>query len=247
MFAWACSRSRYSRSAWDHSQRLLVNRLRSLYYISRTNLLQFRDGNDGPWSTFTIGIGSPPQAIRVLPAAAQSVVTVIMAEDCTDTGYADGFHNCSDLRGGVFRSNESRSWKSNGVHDVEIAQDMGLGIKRTFMFGTDTVGLGVQPQASRMSNQTVAGMKGLTSSFTGAMGISPKAFNMTPDQAPVPTFFESLSSSTRIASGSWSYTAGSVTSELMYSVISNLLLTSYSRKGLWLSRPRRIRCRTYKR
>ena len=177
---------------------------------SKTDNNKFRDGNDGPWSTFTIGVGSPPQAIRVLPAAAQSVVTVVMAEDCM--GVTGGFQNCSDMRGGVFQPNKSRSWSSNGVHDVEIAQDMGLGIKRTFLFGTDTVGLGVQPQVSRMSNQTVAGMKGISSSFTGAMGISPKAFNMTPDQAPVPTFFESLSSSTRIASRSWSYTAGSVTS-----------------------------------
>jgi hypothetical protein len=167
-----------------------------------------------------------------------------MAEDCI--GVREGFQNCSDMRGGVFRPNESRSWSSNGVHAVEIAQDMGLGIKRTFLFGTDTVGLGVQPQVSRMTNQTVAGMKGLASSFTGAMGISPKAFNMTPDQAPVPTFFESLSSSTRIASRSWSYTAGSVTSKSKCSASFGPQLISCIRKDSWVSCTWRIRCRAYR-
>lgn len=147
------------------------------------------------------------------------MVTVVIAEDCINVipEALGGYQKCVDLRGGVFQANASRSWSSNGEHEVEIAQDMGLGFKRKFLFGTDTVGLGVLPQVSRMSNQTVAGMKGLASSFTGAMGISPKAFNMTPDQAPVPTFFESLSASERIASKSWSYTAGSVSSKSLSS------------------------------
>ena len=165
-------------------------------------------GNDGPWSTFTIGIGSPPQAIRVLPSVAQNLVTVVSPEDCLNEKY--GFQNCSESRGGVFRYNESSTWKSQGIHDVD---PLGDGIfKRTFLFGTDTVGLGLKPAASHMKNQSVALMKGESSSYIGVIGISPVPVNYTEDNNPTPTFFESLRSSTRIAGRAWSYTAGSFNS-----------------------------------
>ena len=111
-------------------------------------------------------------------------------------------------RGGVFRYNDSSTWHSSGQHEIDIFP--ALGIKKTFLFGTDTVGPGVEPHVSRMSNQTVAGMKAPASSYTGAVGISPKSLNLTGDDPMVPTFFESLRSSTRIAGRSWSYTAGIV-------------------------------------
>jgi hypothetical protein len=56
-------------------------------------------------------------------------------------------------------------------------------------------------------------MKGSSSSFTGAMGISPNRYNNLTDEEPLPTFFESLRSSTRIAGRSWAYTAGAVNSK----------------------------------
>lgn len=184
---------------WYNSSAYLQN-------ASQTNDVVRRDGNDGPWSTFAIGVGSPPQPIRVIPAAAQTAVSVVLAEECL--GQKFGFQNCSDARGGVFRYNESSTWHSNGVHNIEV-----MGYNRTFLFGTDTVGLGVQPQASRMNNQTVGGMKGSSSSFTGAMGISPNRYKDQQDEESLPTFFESLRSSTRIAGRSWAYTAGAVNRE----------------------------------
>jgi hypothetical protein len=177
-------------------------------YICRSllswNLTFLRDGgNDGPWSTFTIGVGTPPQAIRVIPSAAQNFVTVLRPEDCISELYS--LQNCSESRGGVFRYNESSTWRSQGLHDVSPTEDPLF--KRTFFFGTDTVGI---PQGSRMSNQTVALMQNQPSTSTGVVGISPVPANYTEDSVPVPTFFESLRSSTNIASSTWSYTAGSV-------------------------------------
>jgi hypothetical protein len=132
-----------------------------------------------------------------------------MADECL--GQTFGFQNCSDARGGVFRYNKSSTWHSNGVRNVEV-----LGYNRTFLSGTDTVGLGIQPQVSRMTNQSVGVMKGSSSSFTGAMGISPNRYNASSDLSDdksLPTFFDSLRSSTLIAGRSWAYTAGSVNSE----------------------------------
>jgi hypothetical protein len=38
--------------------------------------LWYREGNDGTWSTFEIGLGTPAQTVRVLPATASYGITV---------------------------------------------------------------------------------------------------------------------------------------------------------------------------
>jgi hypothetical protein len=107
------------------------------------------------------------------------------------------------------------------IQDTDAAAASGAGpslrynamFKRTLTVGTDTVGLGIRPQASRMRNKTIALMQNPPSSYIGVVGISPVPINYTEDNIPVPTFFESMRSSTRIAGRTWSYTAGSVNSE----------------------------------
>jgi hypothetical protein len=212
-----------------------------LFYLN-FNLISYRDGNDGPWSTFTIGVGSPPQAIRVIPSVAQNIVTVVRPEECL--GYLYGFQNCSEARGGVYRYNESSTWRSNGIHDVDPTNNSLF--KRTLHFGTDTVGLGTKPQASRMTNQTVALMLQLPPSYIGIVGISPVPINYTEDNTQVPTFFESLRSSTRIGARTWSYTAGSFNRKTTWQYGEYNLIDLNIRKYPWISYSWWIRCFAYR-
>jgi hypothetical protein len=128
----------------------------------------------------------------------------VRPEDCINDKY--GYANCSAARGGVFETGKSKTWTNNGDNDVD---PVGNGIfKRRFTFGTDTVGIGVKPLASKMTNQTVALMHNPSSSYLGTVGISPVPVNYTDDHRVTQTFFEGLRGTTRIASRTVSYTAG---------------------------------------
>ena len=100
------------------------------------------DGNDGPWSSFAIQVGSPPQVVEVLIFTAGYQTLVIIPEGCNNTNFA----NCSFLRGGLFTSNGSATWNlydrgsSKGLFATLLESD--LGFATNARYGYDTVALG---------------------------------------------------------------------------------------------------------
>lgn len=64
-------------------------------------------GNDGPWSTFNVKIGSPPQVLEVLPASSMSVTLVVLEEGCTQSEPA----TCASLRGNTLDIHSLSSWE----------------------------------------------------------------------------------------------------------------------------------------
>jgi len=70
----------------------------------RINPNQEFHGNDGPWSSFNLRLGTPEQLIRVLPATSQSTTWVVLPGGCA----TDRPANCADLRGNLFH-NENTS------------------------------------------------------------------------------------------------------------------------------------------
>jgi hypothetical protein len=175
----------------------------------------YREGNDGPWSTFAITAGTPGNVTRVLVSTAISntwvctlrdfwiwadLPKVVLAQACTDS-------SCANSRGGsLFNENSSKTWDQVGIFDLyyeELLNYTGNGL-----YGLDTVSLGYQQSnASTLTGQVVAGI--IQDDFwLGYFGINPQPTNFTNFNHPIPSFFQTLKDQNKIPSLSYSYTAG---------------------------------------
>ncbi|KAB2576355.1 hypothetical protein DBV05_g5015 [Lasiodiplodia theobromae] len=65
------------------------------------------DGNDGPWSSFVLQVGTPPQQVRVDISIAGQETWVVSPGGCADAGT-----DCANNRGGEFNSQASSTWQS---------------------------------------------------------------------------------------------------------------------------------------
>jgi len=163
---------------------------------------QYWEGDDGPWSTFTIQVGTPAQNVRVLISSAGSATWVVLPEGCISSGPSD----CANLRGQEFNLNASSTWSFNNYYELELESN--LGYAGSGEFGFDTVGIGWQGSGSPvLEHQVVAGIA--TSDFwLGSFGLTPRPTNFTDFNDPQPSFMETLKNQSKIPSLSWSYTAG---------------------------------------
>lgn len=99
-------------------------------------------GNDGPWSTFTLRLGTPEQDVNVMVSTASYQTWAVIPEGCT----LDDPSNCKDLRGGEFNYNDSSTWvqnnvTENGLFALNLEINLGYGPDGNGLFGYDTVGL----------------------------------------------------------------------------------------------------------
>lgn len=169
--------------------------------ISNTNRSN-REGNDGPWSTFTVQVGTPAQNVRVLISTAGSATWVVVPEGCPDGGVFD----CTDLRGQSFNLNASSTWKFNDYY--ELVLESNLDYAGTGGFGFDKVGIGWQGDGGPvLENQVVAGIA-IEDFWLGSFGLTPRPTNFSNFNDPQPSFVETLKNKSMIPSLSWSYTAG---------------------------------------
>lgn len=165
------------------------------------------DGNDGPWSSFPIHIGTPPQAVKVLISTASSQTWAVLPEGCTQSDPA----NCSTARGGFFQPTTSTTWKQN--QDVfggfsPLLLEANLGEDGTGLYGYDTVSLGGQgTNGTTLDQQVVAGITS-PGFYLGLFGLNPQPVMLPNTTAPLPGFISKLNQSGLIPSLSWSYTAG---------------------------------------
>lgn len=163
------------------------------------------EGNDGPWSTFPIQIGTPPQTVNVLPSTAGSQTWAILPQGCSNTDPT----NCTASRGGAFQPNTSSTWNqnddtANGLFPLLL--DNNLGYSGAGYYGYDTVVLGGQGGLS-LIQQAVAGIA-TKEFYLGLFGLSPQATTLPDATRALPDFIFQLNASSVIPSLSWSYTAG---------------------------------------
>jgi hypothetical protein len=71
-----------------------------------TGHLTHRDGNDGPWSSFSLRVGTPPQNLRVLVSTASNQPWGVLPEGCQSSDPSD----CPNDRGTIFQPNASSSY-----------------------------------------------------------------------------------------------------------------------------------------
>ncbi|KAE8441154.1 hypothetical protein EG329_005810 [Mollisiaceae sp. DMI_Dod_QoI] len=167
---------------------------------------QLWDGNDGPWSSFYLRVGSPPQMIRVLVSTSSNQPLVVLPEGCSSED-----SNCANDRGGIFQTNSSTTWKSNnsttgGVYAVALNSNIGL-IPEVH-YGSDTIALSYLGSGTpALSSQLVGGIT-TTDLFTGIFGLNPAATNFSNDSPVVASYMSTLKAQNQIPSLSYGYNAG---------------------------------------
>ncbi|TVY37037.1 hypothetical protein LSUB1_G006190, partial [Lachnellula subtilissima] len=166
------------------------------------------DGNDGPWSSFFLRVGTPPQSVRVMVSTASNQPLVVLPEGCNTTDPS----NCPNSRGALFQINGSSSyyvpsWIHNnspeGIFSLGI--DTNLGYSGNGAYGYDNVSLADSLPA--LGDQVVGGIT-TKDFFLGLLGVNPAATNFPYMTSPVPSYLSTLKAQNFIPSLSYAYTAG---------------------------------------
>ena len=163
-----------------------------------------RDGDDGPWSTFFMQVGTPPQNLRLLPSNSGNAIWPVLPQGCT----VGDPSNCGDLRGTIFLPNSSSTWINIGLYGLALAEEAGLGYSGNANFGYDNVTPGWNGGGlPTLSHQVIEGFA--TKDFLiGSFGLSPYAINISTLDDPKPSFLGALAQQNQTPSTSWAYTAG---------------------------------------
>jgi hypothetical protein len=174
-------------------------------------LTQYRDGVDGPWSTFNLEVGEPPQRFRCVPGISLPVILLpTYSQNCESTAKA-----CSERT--VFSSNSSTTWKSVGLYDLPLDY-----VLETFFAGTKgSVGLDNAQfghnafQDDVFPSQFIWEVTSLDF-FVGVFGLS--AGRIALDEADRPGLLSAAAMGLSLPSRSYSYTAGSATSKTLSTI-----------------------------
>ena len=164
-------------------------------------------GNDGPWSTFDIHVGTPPQPVRVLVTFSVGQTQVIGTQDgclATDTS------TCAQDRGGLFNPNLSSTWQEVGIFALatELNLDGYSGEDDLGDYGFDAMGLGLAGSGGiRFESQTISAIA-TKDFYLGYLGLNRNPTNFTDFGHPQVSFLESMKASRNIPSLSYAYSAG---------------------------------------
>ncbi|KAF3217342.1 hypothetical protein TWF679_002354 [Orbilia oligospora] len=167
------------------------------------------DGKDGPWSTFAVRIGTPPQVARIIPGTGSNQQMVVLPEGCMSSKDTS---TCPNLRGFTFKMDESTTWENNTLYSSTSIYELGvekrLGFEGNAIFGYDNMVLGwLGSDGPNTSNQSIAGIA-TKDFFLGVLGLNPRPTNFSTFNNPVPSLLQNLRDAQKIPSLSWGYTAG---------------------------------------
>ncbi|KAH0562683.1 hypothetical protein GP486_002640 [Trichoglossum hirsutum] len=165
---------------------------------------QYWDGDNGPWSTFAIEAGTPPQNLRVLASTSSSSTWVVVPDGCIPSDPSD----CPSLRGFTFQTNSSRSWTDAGLFQLPLHSLTLLGYSGNAKFGLDNLTLGWQGQGGPELNHQVVGGIATKDFFVGSLGINARAVNFTDFNYPNASLLGTLRAENKIKGTSFGYTAG---------------------------------------
>ena len=174
------------------------------------NPLPSRDGNDGPWATFNIHVGTPAQTARVLVSTALGQTWVISANKTQGGCAATDPSTCPQTRGGLVNINASSTWQDQGIYGLGLEQNIQDYLNQfdTGDFGFDTLGVGSAGDVSEdVDGQVIAALA--TKDYdVGFLGVTDYPTNFTAFDDPRPSFLSTLKARGKIPSMSYAYSAG---------------------------------------
>ncbi|CAK7212879.1 hypothetical protein SCUCBS95973_001610 [Sporothrix curviconia] len=192
--------------------------------MSAVDINAFSEGNDGPWSSFFLRVGTPQQYVRALVSTVSPETLVVSsgvgcssAAFRTAQGQADVPSDCPSSRGLLFQANASSTWLDEGlygINDGRVGLEANLGYTQAAEFGLETLGTGLLSGSSggpALPNQTVAIIGTASPFYLGILGLGTQPVNFTTlGNVSAPSYFTSLKTQGYIPSLSWSYTAGAI-------------------------------------
>ncbi|KAI0097220.1 aspartic peptidase domain-containing protein [Nemania sp. FL0031] len=189
---------------------------------------EYFEGNDGPWSTFNLRVGTPEQDVRVIVSTASPESFVVIADyGCSTSVFETVPANCAVSRGNLFNRNESSSWHELGFFGINsdgVGLEANLGYYQKPDFATERIGLGLTGPS--LENQTVAGIVDAEPFYLGLFGLNNQPVNFTSlGNFSSPSFLTTLKDRGFIPSLSWSYTAGA--KYRLKQVYGQLILSGY--------------------
>ncbi|KAH9213979.1 aspartic peptidase domain-containing protein [Leptodontidium sp. 2 PMI_412] len=150
------------------------------------------DGNDGPWYSFAVKVGTPPQTQKLFISTSARNILLVNPSGCLSADTS----NCATLRGGIFNPARSTTWVPNLVRGINatypISEDPSLGYNSNGTFGVDDVAFpffGTDFGAA--SNQNIGGFSD-TNSYLELFGIYPWSTTFSSYEDPVWFDTESL-------------------------------------------------------
>lgn len=157
------------------------------------------DGNDGPWSSFYLQIGSPAQNIKVLISTAGYQTWAVVPQGCIASDPPD----CTTLRGGLFTPGQSSTWQ---YQNASVNGTFTLGLETNLEYsgngdyGYDTVVVGYQgSNGPSLPQQTIAGIA-TKEFYLGIFGLNPRSTNFSTFSEPVPSYMATLKNRSMIPS-----------------------------------------------
>ncbi|KAK4635906.1 hypothetical protein CLAFUW4_01572 [Fulvia fulva] len=163
---------------------------------------QYWDGDDGPWSSFPLQVGTAAQNIRAFISTASFSVLTVGADGCPSFYPGD----CANQRGFLFLPNKSLTWVPNSIFQIGVG--VNLNQDTTADAGFDTVTLGWQgaggPSVAHSTVFNLADPK----YWLGSFGLNPRPANFTTYNDPQPSYMQQLVNNNTIPSLSYGYTAG---------------------------------------
>src|SRR2546423_2774798 len=152
------------------------------------------DGDDGSWSTFATGVGTPPQSFRILSSTSTSETWLPTPQGCD--GILSGIADCGSLRGvnsfnnvssRGFQSNSSSTWSTFGIHHLTVEHSL-FGIDDNGLYGLDTIAVSsaVDGNSSSCASQTIAGIT-TTDYLLGSLGLGISSANFSTQSENIPS------------------------------------------------------------
>ncbi|OOQ91259.1 peptidase aspartic [Penicillium brasilianum] len=171
----------------------------------------YDEGNDGPWSSFYLRVGTPEQSVRVLVSTASPESMVVLSDyGCSTSVFSNAPSDCAVSRGTLFNASQSSSWQDLGLFGINqdgVGLEANLGYYQRADFALDTLSIGLT--GPTLKNQTVAGIATPEPFYLGIFGLNPQPVNFTSlGNFSSPSFLTTLKGEGTIPSLSWSYTAG---------------------------------------
>lgn len=118
------------------------------------------EGNDGPWSSFYLRVGTPEQDVRVLVSTAASESMVVLSSyGCSTSVFTKVPQDCAVSRGNLFNANQSSSWHGLGLYGINqdgVGLEANLGYYQRTSFALDS--LGISLTGPRLESQTIGGI-----------------------------------------------------------------------------------------
>lgn len=165
-------------------------------------------GNDGNWSSWTLGIGTPSQSFNVIISTSNNEVWVPGPQGCTNHGSppacaasrgVDSFQESQSLG---FQQNESSTWEQIGLYEFLTGGDV-FGNNETGLYGLDSVSI----NSETLENQTVAGIA--TQDFwLGSLGMSNQSSEFPVREDSIPGLITALKKQNFTPSASFGLSVG---------------------------------------